>query len=72
MIALLTQKELEDRLRKEVENAGGAKKWCRKHNVLMDHALHMIVNGTAATLPNVLDRLGFRAVTRYEPREAVK
>ena len=63
---LLTIAALEQRLRDEVVRAGSAKKWCRKHNVNMDHALHMIDNGSAAGLPRVQEALGFKKVSMYE------
>lgn len=65
MTGLLTQKDIEQRLREEVKAAGGAKKWCRKNNVSMNHALHMVENGSAATLDKILDVLGLEKVTRY-------
>ncbi len=67
MSELFTIDEIEAYLRDEVARAGGAKKWCRQHKVDMSHALHMIENGTAASIPRILEPLGFRQVTRYEP-----
>jgi hypothetical protein len=67
MSEIFTKDEVEKYLREEVEAVGGAKKWCRKHNVNMDHALHMVADGSAATLPRVIGVLGFREVIRYEP-----
>lgn len=63
---LVTTDQIESHLMREVAAAGGAKKWCRKNKVSMDHALHMVANGSAATLPTVLSALGFRKVVRYE------
>jgi hypothetical protein len=68
MSELFTIDEIEKLLREEVVAAGGAKKWCVKNNVSMGHALHMVENGTAASLPRVLDVLGLEKVTRYMPR----
>ena len=67
MSKLFTVDEIERYLREEVMRAGGAKKWCRKHKINMDHAIHMIENGSAASLDRVLDALEFRKVIRYEP-----
>jgi hypothetical protein len=66
MSDLFTIDALERYLRDEVIRAGGAKKWCRKHKVFMDHALHMIDNGSAAGLPRIQEALGFKKVTMYE------
>lgn len=63
---IITLDQLEAHLRREVVAAGSAKKWCRKNKVSMDHALHMIANGSAAGLPSVREALGFREVRRYE------
>jgi hypothetical protein len=68
MPEFFTKAEVEQILRENVAECGGsAKKWCRKNKVNMDHALHMVANGSAATLPAVIEKLGFRAVTLYEP-----
>ncbi len=67
MSELFTEPQLEAMLREAVEAAGGAKKWCRKNKVFgHDYSLHMITDGRAATLRDVLPVLGFRAVVRYE------
>ena len=67
MPELFTRKELQDELRDAVKQAGSAKKFLRKHKLYgYDHALHMIENGTAATRPDVMMALGFRAVERFE------
>ena len=58
--------QLEAHLRREVVAAGSAKKWCRKNKVSMSHAIHMVENGSAASLDPVLWALGFRKVTRFE------
>lgn len=63
---VITIDQLEAHLRREVVAAGNAKKWCRKNKVSMEHALHMVANGSGATLPTVLNALGFRKVVRYE------
>lgn len=67
MSELFTTDELERYLREEVMRAGGAKKWCKKNGVYMGDALHMVSNGSAATLDRVCLALGFRKITRYEP-----
>lgn len=67
MSELFTEKEVQAYMRNEVYAAGGAKKWLKKNNMTFNHAIHMIENGDAATLDRVLDVLGFRRVTRYEP-----
>lgn len=66
----LTQDELEAALRDAVAAAGGAKKWARKHDVSMAHALHMLDNGSAATLGRVLQATGYQRVVmvRYRKR----
>ena len=66
MKELWTIDDLELFLRDEVMRAGGAKKWCKKHNIHMSHAMHMIENGTAASIDRVTEALGYRKVTRYE------
>lgn len=65
---LFTIDDIEQYLRIEVESAGGARKWCRKNKVSMDHALHMIENGSAASIDRVLDALGMEKVIRYKKR----
>ena len=68
MSELFTIDELEKHLRDAVAEAGGVKKWIRKHKASgFDHCLHMIENGSAASLDRVLPIIGFRRVTRYEP-----
>jgi hypothetical protein len=67
MSELFTIDEIEKHLREEVAEAGGAKKWCRKHKIDMSHAIHMVENGSAASLDRVLYALGLRQVIRYEP-----
>jgi hypothetical protein len=62
---LLTPQDLKAILKAAVEAAGGAKKWSKKNGVSMDYALHMLANGDAATLPNVLRAIGYEPVTRY-------
>lgn len=70
MSELFTTKQLEAMLRDAVEAAGGAKKWCLKNNVFGHaYSLHMIADGRAATMRDVLRALGFRAVVRYEKIE---
>lgn len=67
MTELFTEAEVEKYMREEVADAGGPKKWLRKNKVHgFDHILHMIANGSAATLPHILPALGFKRVTRYE------
>jgi hypothetical protein len=66
MADLLTIEEIEQQLRDAVVAAGGASKWCKKNGVSMQHALHMVSNGSAASLPHVLDKLGFERVTRFK------
>lgn len=67
MSELLTKAELEKLFSDEVEKAGGAKKWLKKHGLeYYRHSLHMIANGSGATLSGIPDALGYRAVTRYE------
>ena len=65
----LTQSELEAALRDAVAAAGGAKKWCRENGVSMNHALHMIENGTGATLDGVLRALGYERVVTVTYRK---
>lgn len=68
MAELFTGAELQAMLREDVAAAGGAKKWLRKHKVSgCDHILHMVANGDAATLDDILRVLGFTRVVRYEP-----
>ena len=67
MAELFTAEELRAYLRSEVESAGGAKKWCRRNKISMDYALHMVANGDAATLSDVLRALGFCRVVMYKP-----
>jgi hypothetical protein len=51
----------------EVRLAGGAKKWLRKNKVTgLDHVLHMINDGRYFTHPQIMERLGFREVVRWE------
>lgn len=69
MTELLTIDQIEQRLRAEVYAAGGAKKWTKKHRLHMDHALHMIANGSAASLPLVLDALGMEKVTLFQDKK---
>ena len=67
MPELFTEKDLQSLLREDVAEAGGAKKWCRKNNVTgYDYSLHMITDGRAATMQDVLPVLGFRQVVLYE------
>lgn len=67
MTDLLTERELEAILAAQVAEAGGAKKWLRKHKLTgFDHVLHMISNGDAATLDRVIQVLGYRPVRRFE------
>lgn len=49
--------------------AGGAAKWLRKHKLgsRFDHVLHMIENGSAATLPDIQAALKFKTVILYTP-----
>lgn len=70
MAEIFTEKEVEEYLRQEVQEAGGAAKWLKKHKMFMfyKHILHMFDNGSAATLPQVLDTLGFVRKTVYEPK----
>lgn len=65
MPELFTREEVQKVLREAVRDAGGAKKWLRKHK-LCQYNLHMIEDGRGATLPGVLEALGFRKVDRYE------
>lgn len=53
--------------RGEVLKAGGAKKWLRKNKVFgLDHVLHMIDSGSYFDHPEVMARLGFKPVERWE------
>jgi|UPI00059F6B34 hypothetical protein len=64
---LLTEDELKQALRTAVEAAGGAKKWLRANKITgKDHILHMVSDGRAATLPDILRVLGYRPVTLFE------
>lgn len=69
---MITQRELQAELARQVAEAGSAKKWLRKNKVLrsFDHALHMIASGDAATLSGIIDALGYKPVTMYvkDPR----
>jgi len=67
MSELFTLEEIQRHLREEVAQAGGANKWLRKHKATgFDHCLHMIDNGSAASLDGVLPLLGLKKVVRYE------
>lgn len=67
MAELFTEAEVEKFMREEVADAGGAKTWLRKNKVYgCDHVLHMVTNGSAATLDRILPVLGFKRVIRYE------
>ena len=68
MSEIFTIEQVQQHLRDEVAEAGGAKKWLRKNKVFgCDHILHRVQNGDAATLPRVMKVLKFRRVDRYEP-----
>jgi len=72
MAELFTIDEIEQHLREEVARAGGSKKWSRKHKVYLNHALHMLDNGSAASLENVLHALGMERVVLYRSKQSVK
>lgn len=54
--------EIEQKLRDDVRAVGGAVKYNRKHKLYMTHSLHMLDNGSAASLPNVLEVLGLKQI----------
>jgi len=65
---LLGAVELEAILRAEVQAAGGAKKWLRKKKVKgFEHILHMVADGRAATLDDMLTVLGYERIVVYKP-----
>jgi hypothetical protein len=67
MAEIFTADEVATYMRHEVDAAGGARKWLRKHRMLSEaHIIHMIEDGTAATIPRFLSELGFRQIVRYE------
>lgn len=64
---LLTDAQLHKMLAAQVAEAGGARKWLRKHKLTSyKHAEHMFDNGDAATLDRVLPILGYKPVRRYQ------
>lgn len=70
MPELISEREIQARLRFEVKTAGGAKKWLRKHKITgHDHVEHMISDGRAATFPDVMRALGFQRVVLFESSE---
>lgn len=71
MSELFTQQEIEAHLRDEVREAGGAKKWLKRHKLgsQFDHVLHMVENGSAATLPRIQYALKFKTVIMYAPSQ---
>lgn len=67
MAEIFTTKEVEEFMRSEVNAAGGARKWLRKNGVTgLEHVMHMVADGRAATLDRVLLVLGFRRVALFE------
>lgn len=65
--------EIEQFLRDDVQKEGGAAKWCRKHKIThMKQSIHMIANGSAASLSGILPIIGVEKVTMYRSIDGSK